>query len=495
MGRIVLIEDDEMDAKTFVNLCVDRQVTTEKCIVTYPSAEAFLTVARASGLSEADVACIFVDLQLDDEDPSDRSGLEAADLLRAELESVPLIAYTRHWEAWEITNVTMHEFDGVLHKQDFQDKTKFPRKRFVEAINAWRRKRSLGAAEFEEAGPSRLARPVILHLSDPQFGKAYADARQLADDIVAAVEDDLPNLVVISGDLAESGRPEEYALAMEFLERLCVGLSIPDEAHHRIVLCPGNHDVNWRLAAGFLKPSDDETGKADVTGTSGFLYRFAPFFDFYAEFYGEEGASCLPRAKLGYDLFDLRGYGLTIAAINSSWYEHRGCKRGQIPTTVFEGLEADMEKLGSAEKVLRMAVFHHPLQVGVGGGLAGGTEDLIDDPPGVSKRLAALGIQVIFTGHLHSSSVEEIHLETASKKGVQRIFNLLAGSVGVPEDDRPLIGGFGHLPNDFGVLRMSADREGWEYEAFSLDVGSRMFLPKPKFHGRKAVRPVEIGVP
>lgn len=62
-----------------------------------------------------------------------------------------------------------------------------------------------------------------------------------------------PHLIVVSGDLTETGRPEEYAAAREFLGVLAGHLRPhPDlrSLDRRVLLVGGNHDVDWNQTRG-----------------------------------------------------------------------------------------------------------------------------------------------------------------------------------------------------------------------------------------------------
>jgi 3',5'-cyclic-AMP phosphodiesterase len=83
---------------------------------------------------------------------------------------------------------------------------------------------------------------VIAHLSDTHFGNDVQDPAPRA----AAVMDHLlamsprPDVLVVSGDVADHGLPEEYAEARAWLGRwpgVCA-------------VCPGNHDVRDAFTAG-----------------------------------------------------------------------------------------------------------------------------------------------------------------------------------------------------------------------------------------------------
>ena len=107
---------------------------------------------------------------------------------------------------------------------------------------------------------------TLLHLSDPQFGKHHlfggngltsADRdydtlfRRLHDDLELLGEDPglHPDLIVVTGDLAEWGRKSEFDQVQSFLEGLTEAVGVP-RAHVAVV--PGNHDINRDACAAYF---------------------------------------------------------------------------------------------------------------------------------------------------------------------------------------------------------------------------------------------------
>src|SRR5829696_409093 len=87
----------------------------------------------------------------------------------------------------------------------------------------------------------------MLHVSDLHVSPRDAIDRRAViasflRDVVAQNRDQQVEAVVVSGDIAFSGQAEEYRLAEEqFLDPLLELLSITRD---RVVLAPGNHDIN-----------------------------------------------------------------------------------------------------------------------------------------------------------------------------------------------------------------------------------------------------------
>jgi Icc protein len=83
---------------------------------------------------------------------------------------------------------------------------------------------------------------VVAHVSDTHVGNAVQDPAAR----MAAVMDHLlamsprPDVLVVTGDVADHGLPEEYAVARGWLDRWPGPLAV----------CPGNHDVRERFVDG-----------------------------------------------------------------------------------------------------------------------------------------------------------------------------------------------------------------------------------------------------
>ncbi|MET7768988.1 TIR domain-containing protein [Nocardia sp. NPDC005366] len=93
----------------------------------------------------------------------------------------------------------------------------------------------------------------VLHVAGPRFGRGLfgrdepATARELQAriwaDVTHLVDQGVPkpDLIVVTGDLTESGRPREVDEALSFLTGLRVLLGLEPD---RLIVVPGNHDVS-----------------------------------------------------------------------------------------------------------------------------------------------------------------------------------------------------------------------------------------------------------
>ena len=84
----------------------------------------------------------------------------------------------------------------------------------------------------------------IVHLSDLHFGRIDP---ALVEPLAEAVNETAPTLVVVSGDLTQRARSQQFKEAREFLDRL----------PRPQVVVPGNHDVPlYDVLSRFARPLD-----------------------------------------------------------------------------------------------------------------------------------------------------------------------------------------------------------------------------------------------
>ncbi|HTX61526.1 MAG TPA: metallophosphoesterase [Methanobacterium sp.] len=77
-------------------------------------------------------------------------------------------------------------------------------------------------------------RKKIIHMSDLHFSE-YTYSEDLKNNLLAQVEDENPDLIIVSGDITSQGYTEEYIKAREFINEL--------KSISEIYTVPGNHDA------------------------------------------------------------------------------------------------------------------------------------------------------------------------------------------------------------------------------------------------------------
>jgi 3',5'-cyclic AMP phosphodiesterase CpdA len=195
----------------------------------------------------------------------------------------------------------------------------------------------------------------LIHLSDLHFG---AHDQRLVDAVAERVDEEKPDLVVISGDFTQRARTEQFKEACDFLERL-------NDAGHDVLAVPGNHDVPlYDVFRRFLSP----------------LTRYKRYID----------DTLCPVHEL---------QGVTVVGINTA--RSFTFSDGRINEEQIEFIRETFSR--SDPKALRVLVTHHPLfalPVGETGEVkrAVGRSDLALD------AAAESGVDMLLAGHHHTAS-------------------------------------------------------------------------------------------
>jgi len=168
---------------------------------------------------------------------------------------------------------------------------------------------------------------TLLHISDMQFGRNHRfgqlglhESREatfdtlfqrLSDDLTVLEKENLrPDIVVVSGDLAEMGKKEEFADALEFLIQLAERTQVPRD---RIVVVPGNHDINRKLSEAYFATCEGEGEEA--------LKPYWPKWKHYGALF-QQFYSGVPKIsfteKEPWTLFEIEESKVVIAGLNST---------------------------------------------------------------------------------------------------------------------------------------------------------------------------------
>jgi 3',5'-cyclic AMP phosphodiesterase CpdA len=243
---------------------------------------------------------------------------------------------------------------------------------------------------------------TIVHLSDLHFGRTDPGLPEaLSREVKAAA----PDLVVVSGDLTQRARPEEFRLARAFLATL----PTPQ------IVVPGNHDIplyNLPMRAFWPLARYKRHICRDVE----------PFF---AD--GEIAVAGLNTAR-----------SLTI-------------KNGRVNRRQVSGLCAGLQS--QREEVVRIVVTHHPFETA-----DAGEEDIVGRASMAMAGFSKCRIDVILSGHLH---VNRIVSSAARYRIGDYSALLLQAGTAISSRRR-------EEPNSFNILRVNGRRIGcecWTWDA------------------------------
>lgn len=173
-----------------------------------------------------------------------------------------------------------YDEQGQMVNPDVADNTVW---KIRKALDAYYQRSSLSLGDSDTVN--------IIHISDTQFGDLNADGAAFL--LHCAVGNFLrkkgiePHFLIATGDIAFSGKPNEYTTAMNWFSDLAHELwpGREREMKERILIVPGNHDVNFRLCAADDYDYNPKTRKlvplrGPAPDTSHRRYGLAPFMTF-----------------------------------------------------------------------------------------------------------------------------------------------------------------------------------------------------------------------
>jgi len=207
-----------------------------------------------------------------------------------------------------------------------------------------------------------LSKRTLSHLSW-QVGRR----RRHRPEVLAALIDDVskagPSHIAITGDVTNTGRPEEFERSLPWLRRL----GSPSE----VSLVPGNHDA--------LVPLPYAQGQA--------LWR-----DWMAD--DASGAGAFPFVR--------RRGPAALVGLNTAVSTPIFRATGLVGDDQLARLEATLDRLGQ-EGLFRIVLLHHP----VVGGLQAARKALTDRA-GLQAVLRRSGAELILHGHTHKASLTAV---------------------------------------------------------------------------------------
>jgi WD40 repeat protein/3',5'-cyclic AMP phosphodiesterase CpdA len=307
-----------------------------------------------------------------------------------------------------------------------------------------------GVASRANSG-QRGPRPelTVLHLSDPQFGRNHlfgGNGLTLADrkydTLFGRLHEDLnglaakhglrPDLVVVTGDLAERGMRSEFDQVIDFLSTLCEAVGVP---RRHVALVPGNHDINWALCSSYF---DREAGY-EREPVAPYWPKWEPFAAAFETFYeGVPGMAFAPGEP--WTLFELPDLAVVVAGLNSTMAEshreedHYGWL-GEEQLRWFATRLADYRRQGW----LRLGAVHHNVVRG-----AVLDEENLRDTDDLDRLLGQPGlINLLLHGHTHDGRLQRL------ASGLQV---LSTGSSAVNADARPQ-----EVPNQYQLITVHPD--------------------------------------
>ena len=239
---------------------------------------------------------------------------------------------------------------------------------------------------------------IILHLSDSHFRTKSNYVQQRTTEIASSTYHALPNadhvLILFSGDVAYSGKPEEYEIAKNFLSSIKKKILAEKKVPLHFVLSPGNHDCDFtkhtnvrQAVIAQLRSQGDTMVDNDVVGTCTQIQ--TAFNDFRSSLSQPVVAHSDPLLTQ-YEL-KVKSNTMLFSALNVAWMSTLHEQQGKL---VFPCEQ--YRDLFDAQCDLHVVVMHHPLNW------------YHQSTYSTFRSLLRSTAHVIFTGHEHTASGFEV---------------------------------------------------------------------------------------
>lgn len=329
---------------------------------------------------------------------------------------------------------------------------------------------------------------TILHLSDLQFGRhhRYPKGDDSYQTLFAKQVDDVeylkekynvhPNAVVVTGDVAEGSVPQEYALARSFFEKLAAKLKLPRE---RIVIVPGNHDVNWSLCQAARLTSEATERDFDEP----YIDKFGNYRGFYNELF--KGIFQFDESNL-FQVHEFRAEKTLIVGFNSCVRESERDEDhyGWIGLEQVHAARARCDEIDADGRWLRIAAMHHNFLCG-----SDLDNENLRDADQIRPALEKGGFHLILHGHRHIAHIEQ-------RKQVQAkapLTILATGSAGLDAETLP------DHPNQYQIIDIADGNRVTlymrQYSAQTIgDAGQGKWTADPTVEEKEGIVQFELGL-
>jgi WD40 repeat protein/3',5'-cyclic AMP phosphodiesterase CpdA len=288
---------------------------------------------------------------------------------------------------------------------------------------------------------------TILHVSDMQFGKhhRFADEgggfntllRRLCDDLDLLKRENglVPDLVALTGDLAEWGMKSEFEQVAQFAEGLLRHLALEPD---RLLIVPGNHDINRKLCEAYFNDCEGE-GEAPKAP---YWRKWKPFVELFQRLYRDVERYRFTELE-PWTLFEIPALKVVVAGMNSTLHEsHREADHhgfvGEAQLRWFSDRLEEYERRGW----LRVGLVHHNAVR-----RAAVDDENLKDADDLREVLGER-LHVLLHGHTHQGRLEMLGPSLPV---------ISTGSAAVKRDQRPGPSQDqpGETPNQYQLVRLT----------------------------------------
>lgn len=254
--------------------------------------------------------------------------------------------------------------------------------------------------------------------------KLVDESRELFDVMIDRMKNEIkPDLVFITGDLTKDGETQSHQYVVKKLDEL-------REAGIQTLVIPGNHDRGENVRAVCFD-GNSTIPTATISDST---------FEKIYTHYGYGHSSLRANGSLTYACEPIKG--LWVIGIDSG-------RDGKVDAETLDWVcnQASVAK-NAGDKVV--VLMHHPLVPHFYQSEKSIATSVVDDYENVRNRLSDVGVNVVFTGHFHTSDIAKAYNADLSRA----IYDVTTGSlISYPCDYREVL-----LSNDLSEMKITTHR-------------------------------------
>lgn len=306
------------------------------------------------------------------------------------------------------------------------------------------------AAPVEEIEPP--APPVVVIASDTHYyppeltdyGEAFETAlsrddgktapymSQVLDAFFEEVLELKPTVLVLSGDLTLNGERAGH-------EELAGKLASLEEKGVKVLVIPGNHDINNPMASSYFGKTEAKVEQVNAAG----------FYEIYRQF-GYDQAISRDESSLSY-LYPLDSQNWLLM-LDSCQYEPRNLVGGRIREETLSWMKTQLDAAEEAG-ITVVPVAHHNL---LKESSLYPDDCTLENSAEVIRLLEAYKLPVYLSGHLHLQRVKKYKAEPGEAADLYHISEIVSDSLAL-------------YPSQYGVLSWTENNR-LQYRTKEIDV-------------------------
>lgn len=257
-----------------------------------------------------------------------------------------------------------------------------------------------------------------LHFKDNEDNSAISKSTNLVDAIKNKTYGIAHLFIVVTGDMAYSGKKKEYELVYSYLQDIKDSLlEINNQINIEFVFSPGNHDCDFSdknkesvrkilRDSALVKPTDIVYPVVmQITEVEQNYFEFIEQFNSYKHVNQDLSNNLLTK----YD-YNIDGFKISFSAFNTAWMSSKQEKQSEMVYPLHLINQTEIKK---CDANLNIAMFHHPFHW------------LKHQNIRNFKEFVKNNNDIVFTGHEHtvSASMTEDILDSSS------IIHIEAGTI------------------------------------------------------------------